>query len=165
MPAKKSPLKRAPKPKLSLTRVFAAPRPLVFAAWTQPEHLKRWSAPHGFKIPVNEGELRPGGPWRAVMVMPDGTRLGLGGNYTKVVPDELLVFTHRWDGEPGAETVVTVRFTDAPGGGTRMKFEQTGFTSAESRDGHLGGWKECFERLDELLVQLQTKVKSHARKK
>jgi uncharacterized protein YndB with AHSA1/START domain len=145
--------------------VFAAPRPLVFAAWTKPEHLKRWSAPRGFKIPVNEGELRAGGPWRAVMVMPDGTRLGLSGSYTKVVPDELLVFTHHWDGEPGAETVVTVRFTDAPGGGTRLKFEQTGFSSAGSRDGHLGGWKECFERLDELLAKLQSKAKSHARQK
>ena len=158
MPAKKSPPARSSKNKLTLSRVFDAPRALVFKAWTEPQHLKRWSAPHGFKIPVSEGELRPGGPWRAVMVMPDGTKLPLGGCYTKVVPDKMLVFTHRWEGDRGPETTVTVRFADAPGGRTRLKFEQTGFTSAASRDGHGGGWKECFERLDVLLAKLSKKA-------
>ena len=157
MPAKKSPPAKTSKSKLTLSRVFDAPRPLVFRAWTEPQHLKHWSAPHGFKVPVNEGELRPGGPWKAVMVMPDGTKLALGGFYTKVVENKLLVFTHRWEGDPGPETVVTVRFADAPGGKTRLKFEQTGFTSVESRDGHGGGWKECFERLDALLLKLGRK--------
>lgn len=157
MPAKKSPPARSRSPKLSITRVFDAPRALVFQAWTQPRHLKNWSAPHGFKVPVNEGELRPGGPWRAVMVMPDGTKLELGGFYTKVVENKLLVFTHRWAGDPGPETVVTVRFADAPGGRTRLKFEQTGFASPESRDGHAGGWGECFERLEALLAKLTRK--------
>lgn len=165
MPTPKSPSKRSAKSKLVLTRVFAAPRALVFAAWTQPEHLKKWSAPHGFKLPVSTGDLSPGGAWRAVMVTPDGIRLGLGGVYQKVVPDKLLVFTHRWEGpEAGPETVVTVRFSDAPGGGTRLRFEQTGFDSAASRDGHAGGWGECFERLDVLLGKLQEK-KSHGRRK
>ncbi len=159
----KSPGKRSARTRLVLTRTFAAPRALVFAAWTKPGHLKQWSAPHGFRIPVSEGELAPGGAWRAVMVMPDGTKLGLGGLYTKVVPDQLLVFTHRWEGEGGPETLVTVRFTDAPGGGTRIKFEQAGFDSAASRDGHAGGWGECFERLDALLVKLNRKA-GHARK-
>ncbi|HEY8993527.1 MAG TPA: SRPBCC domain-containing protein [Lacunisphaera sp.] len=165
MTAKKSPSKRSAKSKLVLTRDFAAPRALVFAAWSQPEHLKKWSAPHGFKLPVSEGELRSGGAWRAVMVSPDGSKLGLGGVYRKVVLDKLLVFTHRWEGpDAGPETVVTVRFSDAPGGGTRIKFEQTGFASAASRDGHGGGWGECFERLDALLEKLQEK-KSHGRRK
>lgn len=165
MPTKKNPSKRSAKPKLVLTRVFAASRALVFAAWTQPEHLKKWSAPHRFKLPVSEGELTPGGAWRAVMVTPDGIKLGLGGVYQKVVPDKLLVFTHRWEGaDAGPETVVTVRFSDAPGGGTRMKFEQTGFDSAASRDGHGGGWGECFERLEALLETLQGK-NSHGRRK
>jgi uncharacterized protein YndB with AHSA1/START domain len=165
MPALKNQPAKAGKPKLRLTRVFAAPRAVVFAAWTKPEHLKRWSAPHGFKIPENEGELRAGGPWRAVMVMPDGTKLTLGGKYTKIVPDELLQFTHRWEGEPGPETLVTVRFTDAPGGGTKLVFEQAGFDSSASRDGHLGGWKECFERLDTLLLKLTDSKPARGRTK
>jgi uncharacterized protein YndB with AHSA1/START domain len=155
MPTKK-PSPRNAKTKLVLTRTFAAPRALVFAAWTQPAHLKQWSAPHGFKIPVSEGELRAGGAWRAVMVMPDGTKLPLGGTYRKVVANKLIVQTHQWAGPgEGPETLMTVRFSDAPGGGTRIRFEQSGFDSAASRDGHAGGWTECFERLEVLLAKLQ----------
>ena len=49
---------------LVLTRVFAAPRRLVFEAWTKKEHLDQWSAPRGFTIPFSEGDLRPGGAWK-----------------------------------------------------------------------------------------------------
>ena len=165
MPKKKSPSKSV-KSKLVLTRTFAAPRALVFAAWTQPEHLKKWSAPHGFKVPVSKGTLEAGGTWRAVMVMPDGVKLGLGGVYQKVVPDKLLVFTHQWEGEEGSPiTIVTVQFSDAPKGGTKIKFTQTGFASIASRDGHSGGWGECFERLDVLLAKLQAKSSSRVRNK
>jgi uncharacterized protein YndB with AHSA1/START domain len=158
MAAKKSPGAKSRKSTLTLSRVFDAPRALVFAAWTQSAHMKRWSAPHGFKIPVSEGELKPGGAWRAVMVTPDGFKLRLSGVYRKIVPDELLVFTHRWEGpDAGPETVVTVRFSDAPGGRTRMQFEQTGFDSGEARDGHAGGWGQAFERLEELLAKLQAR--------
>jgi uncharacterized protein YndB with AHSA1/START domain len=75
------------------------------------------------------------------------------------------VFTHAWLGEEGApETLITVRFADHPRG-TKLTFTQTGFDSRESKDGHAGGWKECFERLDELLEKLQAKAAPHGRKK
>lgn len=164
-----APRKARPKPakgKLTLTRIFAAPRALVFAAWTEPGHLSQWSAPRGFTIPVNQGVLKPGGQWRACMVTPDGVKLWLGGVYRKIVPGRLLVFTHAWEGEEGApETLVTVRFADHPRG-TRLTFTQSGFASVQSRDGHAGGWKECFARLTELLAKLQAgkkSAKSHGR--
>lgn len=169
MVAPKSPLpKRKPaKDKLTLTRIFAAPRALVWAAWTEAKHLSQWSAPRGFTIPVNQGNLKPGGKWRACMVTPDGVKLWLGGVYQKIVPNKLLSFTHAWEGEEGApETLVTVRFSDHPRG-TKLVFTQTGFGSPQSRDGHAGGWKECFERLTEHLATLQLRAKkpakSHAR--
>jgi uncharacterized protein YndB with AHSA1/START domain len=141
---------------LTLTRVFDAPVRLVFQAWTEGRHLKHWSAPRGFTIPHSEGEAKPGTAWRCCMRRPDGTDLWLGGVYREVVQDRLLVMTHAWDDEdsrPGHETVVTVRFEDL-GGQTRVTLHQGPFDSTASRDGHLGGWSECLERLSELLPTL-----------
>lgn len=138
---------------LVIKRVFDAPRELVFKAWTDPEMLKQWSAPQGFTIPVAEGELKPGGKWRSMMRKPDGTELWLGGVYREIIPPERLVFTHAWDdknGKPGHETVVTVTLVER-NGKTEMTFKQGIFDSVESRDGHKGGWTECFDRLEALI--------------
>ena len=70
---------------LRIERRLAAPRELVFAAWTEPRHLRRWSAPHGFEITEAEGELRAGGGWRATMRAPDGTDYRLAGTYREIV--------------------------------------------------------------------------------
>lgn len=91
------------------------------------------------------------------MVAPDGVEHRLSGVYEEIVQDELIVFTHAWldeNGKRGHETVVTVRLEDE-GNKTRLTFEQAFFDSVESRDGHQGGWTQCFERLAELLTKLQ----------
>jgi uncharacterized protein YndB with AHSA1/START domain len=140
---------------LVITRVFDAPRELVWKAWTEPERIKQWSAPKDFTMPVAEGDLRPGGAWRSSMRQPDGTELWLGGVYREIVEPERLVFTHAWlddKGKPGPETLVTVTLTEREGK-TEMSFRQTGFDSVESRDGHAGGWNECFDKLDDLLSE------------
>ena len=140
---------------LVINRVFNAPRDLVWKAWTDPEMMKVWSAPRGFTIPRSEGELRVNGPWRATMVKPDGERLNLGGKYLEIKEPDRLVFTHYWmdenDNPTGPETIVTVTLTER-GTKTEMNFRQTGFDSAGSREGHRGGWTECFDKLDELLA-------------
>ena len=140
---------------LVITRVFDAPRDLVWKAWTEPERIRQWSAPKGFTIPVAEGDLRPGGAWKSCMRKPDGTDLWLAGVYQEIDEPKRLVFTHAWldeNGKPGPETLVTVTFTERAGK-TEMVFRQSGFDSAESRDGHAGGWNECFDRLDALLAK------------
>lgn len=144
---------------LVLTRVFDAPRHLVYEAWTKKEHLDQWCAPHGFTIPSSEGDFRVGGAWRTLMIAPNGEKYPVRGIYREIVQDELLVFTHMWeedDGTPEHETIVTVRFADE-GGKTKVTLEQSIFKSVESRDGHNGGWSQCLERLDELLTKLQTR--------
>lgn len=141
--------------KITLTRTFDAPRALVYDAWTKPEHLVRWSMPHGFTIAACDGELRVGGTWRTEMVMPTGEACPLRGEYREIVPGERLVFTHVWgesDGAPEHETLVTVTFADEAGG-TRVTLEQTHFKSEESRDGHADGWSQCLDRLTELLAE------------
>ena len=142
---------------LVITRVFDAPRELVWKAWTEPERIKQWLAPKDFTIPVAEGDLRPGGAWRSSMRKPDGTDLWLGGVYREIVEPERLVFTHAWldeKGKPGPETVVTVTLTERAGK-TEMNFRQTGFDSVESREGHSDGWNQCFTKLEEMLASSQ----------
>jgi uncharacterized protein YndB with AHSA1/START domain len=140
-----------------LTRLFDAPVDLLWRCFTEQEHLAKWSAPRGYTIPSGEGDLRVGGKWRCCMRAPDGTELWLGGTYREIVPEKLLVMTHAWEegGEPGPETLVTVRLEDL-GGGTKVTLEQSGFTSDEARDGHGGGWSECFDRLAEHLAAMQS---------
>jgi uncharacterized protein YndB with AHSA1/START domain len=147
----------SPELELVITRVFNAPRSLVFQAWTEPRHLLRWSAPRGFDVIEATGDLRVGGTWRAGMRSPDGTEYWLGGVYREIRPDERLVFTHKWDEAQAVETLVTVTLTERDGK-TEMDFRQTGFRSAESRDGHAGGWSEAFERLGEHLTVAQGSI-------
>jgi uncharacterized protein YndB with AHSA1/START domain len=135
---------------LVITRVFDAPRTLVFQAWMDPEHIRHWSAPHGFLISHCEGEARPGGSWRCCM-RGHGKELWLGGVYRRIVENELIEMTHVWE-EEGHQTLVVVRFDDE-GRRTRMTLRQSGFATAASRDGHHGGWSECFQRLDARLEQ------------
>ena len=141
--------------KLEITRVFNAPRSLVYQMWTNPEHMRQWSCPQGFTIAKSEGEVKPEGKWRSCMISPQGEEMWLGGMYLEVVEDELLVFTHFWDEDGAAApiTTVTVRFYDEGEGKTKMVFEQVGFGSQESRDGHEGGWTECFGKLEGVLAE------------
>ncbi|HEU4364819.1 MAG TPA: SRPBCC domain-containing protein [Candidatus Krumholzibacteria bacterium] len=140
-----------------MTRVFDASRELVFRAWTDRVHLMHWSAPHGFTVTHSEGDLRPGGRWRACMRSPEGTEYWLGGVYREITSPERLVFTHAWEepkGTPGHETLVTITLV-AQRGKTKLTFHQTGFASVEARDGHRGGWSESFERLADCVARMK----------
>jgi uncharacterized protein YndB with AHSA1/START domain len=91
------------------------------------------------------------------MRAPEGKELWLGGVYREIVENKLLVMTHAWedeDGKPGTETIVTVQFSDS-GGKTKVTLQQTGFDSVQSRDGHAGGWGECFDQLGEHLAAMR----------
>lgn len=140
---------------LVIVRLFDAPVSLVWKCWAEGEHMRHWSAPRGFTV-SGSGEVRVGGRWRSCMRREGGTELWLGGVYREVVPNKRLVFTHAWDGDegkPGHETLVTVLFEEQ-GGKTLMTFRQSGFDSAPSRDGHQGGWNECFDKLSDYLAKL-----------
>ncbi|MFD8496581.1 SRPBCC domain-containing protein [Amycolatopsis sp. NPDC059657] len=139
--------------RLEITRIFDAPRDLVFRAWTDPAQLTRWFGPHGMTTPLDSirVDLRPGGEWRACMVRDsDGFEAHTGGLYREVAEPERLVFT--WGIEVQGtieESLVTIVFDDV-GGKTKMSFTQVGFPTTASRDEHEGGWTETFERLASL---------------
>lgn len=137
---------------LRITRTFDAPRALVWQAWTRPEHLMKWLCPKDFTVIFAEGELRPGGTWRSGMRSPRGQDHVAGGVYREVEPEHRLVFTHLWEGGEGPETTVTVTLEERQGK-TEMAFEQVGFATAASRDGHQEGWSESFDNLAQHLVE------------
>jgi uncharacterized protein YndB with AHSA1/START domain len=87
------------------TRIFAAPRDLVFAAWTDPAHLAHWWGPHGFTTTTHSFDLRPGGLWRFVMHGPDGRDFQNRITFDEVVPPQRLVYRHG-----GGEDVEPVQF-------------------------------------------------------
>ena len=143
----------APDLALKITRVFDAPRALVYRMWTEKHLMSRWSCPEGFTIPSSDADVRVGGHWRAHMRSPAGEDYRLQGIYREIVPGERLVFTHAWldeAGRPGPETLVTVSLMEERGK-TRMDFIQTGFESVSSRNGHEDGWLECMQKFEALL--------------
>lgn len=139
---------------LVITRVFDAPRPLVFKAWTDPGHAIKWWGPRGYPATHLTMDVRPGGAWRACLRSREtGKELWHRGVFREVVAPERLVFTFAWEeaGERGLETLVTIAFADE-GGKTRMTFRHGPFQSVAERDGHRGGWTSAFDRLDERLA-------------
>jgi uncharacterized protein YndB with AHSA1/START domain len=139
--------------KLTLRRTFDAPRERVFDAWTNTKSTAGFWGPAGFTAAFHEVDLRPGGKWRLGMRAGDGKLHVSAGTYREITAPARLVLTHGWEdasGKLGTETVVTVTFT-ARDGKTDMLFEQFGFESEGSQNGHKGGWTEAFESLSAAL--------------
>lgn len=141
---------------LTITRLFDAPRSLVFKVWTQPEHFSRWLGPKDFTTIGCQMNVQVGGMYRACIRSPEGTDYWMQGIYREIVEPERLVFTFAWEDEnsqPKHETLVTVTFEEQ-GNKTLMTFQQAIFESIESRDSHNTGWSECFDRLATYLTAL-----------
>jgi uncharacterized protein YndB with AHSA1/START domain len=130
----------------TITRVFDAPRELVWTAWTDPEHVSRWFGPRGFTTPASTVtmDVRPGGTFEVTMVSDaDGTGIPSGGTFLEVVEPERLVWRDR-----DIDLIVTITFADL-GGRTEMTCHVVGNTGgAEAYD----GWSSMFDKLAELLA-------------
>jgi uncharacterized protein YndB with AHSA1/START domain len=141
-----------------LTRVFDAPRAMVFDALTKPELLKRWYGPDGWSLDVCEIDLRPGGRWRFVVRRPDGKPIGQYGVYREITPAERIVNTERWeDWDPGETLVTTVLAEDKDGRTTMTSTSR--FPSKDVRDtvlksGLEHGAAQTYDKLAELLALL-----------
>ncbi len=142
------------KREVTITRLLAAPRGLVFRAWTEAEHLARWWGPNGFSNPVCEVDARVGGELRIVMRGPDGTDYPMRGVFREVVAPERLVFTNfpvdALD-RPLMDGLTTVTFAEEAGR-TRLTVvtRATGLSPVAARmlDGMQAGWTQSIDRLE-----------------
>src|SRR5690242_1491098 len=117
-----------------ITRVFDAPRSLVFKAWTEPEHMVKWFGPKDFTATIIVNEVRTGGAYDFHMRGPNYDD-HWKGTYREVVVPERLVFT--WPAGP--ESIVTVTFEDL-GGKTKLTLRHGMFETVAQRDDHQRGW-------------------------
>ena len=135
---------------LELKRVIAADVEAVFDAWTQPEHIKRWSAPEGMEIPVSEVDLTVGGRFVLQMQNAEGGKHTARGVYQEIDRPNRLVYTWAWDEHPKhGESLITVEFRPVDGG-TEIVMVHSGHPDEKSMTDHMGGWTSCLNRLEGL---------------
>jgi uncharacterized protein YndB with AHSA1/START domain len=143
-----------------LTRVFDAPRSLVFDAFTKPELLKRWFGPHGWSLVVCEVDLRVGGTFRFILRGPDGTDMGMRGVYREIMPPERSVHMESFDDYPGESQVTTVLVEQ---GGRTTLTATVLYPSQEVRDAVIKSGMEhgAAESYDKLAEYLESVAAAH----
>jgi uncharacterized protein YndB with AHSA1/START domain len=132
------------KPELTTTRVFDAPKRLVFEAWSKAEYVSRWFTPAPLTTPRCEIDLRTGGAFRLVMRMPDGVEFPMDATFDEVVPEERIVFSARIHG--GVEVQTTVTFAEE-GGKTTLTVHQVFSHETDATRGAEAGWTATLEQL------------------
>lgn len=146
---------------VTITRVFDAPRALVFKAWTDAAQLAQWWGPKGFTNPICEFEARLGGKIRIHMRAPDGMLYPMKGEIREITPPERLAFTNIAVDEAGnhiLEGFTTVIFAEE-NGKTRMTMHTRASAVVDKAAAYLqgmeAGWTMSIDRLEDLLASLR----------
>ncbi len=152
---------------LAITRVFDAPRELVWKAWTDPERVKCWWGPEGFTSPEARTDPRPGGKYVYAMRSPEGQDFWSTGVYRELVEPERIVATDSFSDPQGnvipasqygmtgdwpLELTVTVTFEEVDGK-TRLDLRHEGFPDRENREMAGAGWNQSFDKLEGCLAK------------
>ena len=140
-----------------MTRVFDAPRKLVFQVYTDPQQIPHWWGKRSHTTRVDKMDVRPGGLWRYIESDETGNEYCFNGEYREIVPPEKIVHTFEFEGMPGHIGLVTSVFEELPDGKTRLT-ETSVFPSIEDRDGIIAsgmeeGANETWDRLAEVLAR------------
>lgn len=139
---------------LRVSRTYPVDTARVFAAWTTPELIRRWYAPHDdWTTPVAEVDLRVGGRYRFGLARPGHEPFYEEGEFLEVVAGERLVYTQHTVGggtAEGEQILVTVEFI-ARGSSTEVVVTEEGYADAAVRDVHQRGWEGFLDRLGALI--------------
>ncbi|WP_274651176.1 SRPBCC family protein [Paenibacillus humicola] len=134
---------------LVASRVFDAPRDLVYEAWTNPEHLAQWWGPNGFTSTFHEYDLRPGGTWQFVMHGPNGVDYPNKSEFVEIAPERIVL---RHLSAPRFQITAVI---EQLGGKTRLTFRQLFETAAEFNAAKRFAPEANEQNLDRLGAQLQ----------
>ncbi len=141
---------------IEITRIFDAPRELVYRAFTDPDELAQWFGPVGCRVPRDsiEVDARAGGHLRLVMTAPD-MHSPVEVTFTEVVQNEILAGAIEASGIPGVAGSLRVHlrleFHDEGNGKTRLELRQGPFTTDQLGTDTRNGWESSFGKLDALL--------------
>jgi uncharacterized protein YndB with AHSA1/START domain len=146
-----------PRRRIALARRLAAPRAVVFRAWTEADVLRRWWGPAGFSNPVCEADAREGGLIRIVMRAPDGSTHPMRGAFRELAPPRRLALTLLAEdlrGDPLLECGIRLELSEA-GGATQLRLDASGSGLSPAAPGMLAGmedgWSQSLDRLAALL--------------
>ena len=156
-----------------ISRVFNAPRDVVFDAFTNPEEMKKWWGPKGFTVHFSKMDLRPGGTYHYGMKAPDGTPMWGKFVYREIVRPERIVFVNSFSDEAGGVTrhpmaldwplrmLTTFTFEDLGGGRTKLTTTSSAHEATEAEeavftanhDSMTQGWTGTLDQLDGYLAK------------
>ncbi len=157
------------KERMVVTRIFGAPRALVWKAWTEAKYAMLWWGPKGFTAPVCKIDFRVGGKYLFCMRSPDGWEGWNGGEYYEIVPYEKIVYSMYFadkdgnkvapevygiENEGGDDTHDIVTFEDLGNGRTRLTLIGNEPMQEAKDSGQLEGWNETFEKVASVVAQL-----------
>lgn len=131
---------------LVVRRTISAPPERLFAAWTEPAHLKNWWGPETVRCTAAEVDLRVGGRYRIANQFPDGSVLWIAGEFELIAPPSKLVYTWRLEPEASRSERVTVRF-EPRDGATEVIVVHEHIPDTAIRDRHEAGWHGCLDGL------------------
>lgn len=144
---------------ITLTRVFAAPRERVFAAWTDAKRITQWWAPDGFTVPACEADPRPDGVFNLCMRWADKGDYWMRGHYREVVaPERLDIVATAYDGRqmPRLDAVIAVTLSEQAGETTltlRTTARGSGDVAGAMLNGMKEGWNQSIDHLERHLAE------------
>ncbi|AFL89947.1 hypothetical protein Terro_3736 [Terriglobus roseus DSM 18391] len=155
--------------RMVVTRVFDAPREVVWKAWTDPKYAMQWWGPKGFTTPVYEMDFRVGGKFLICMKSPDGQEFWNGGEYREIVPNEKIVLSMYFADSQGnkvepehygmeheaiedANDVIT--FEDLGNGKTKLTLIGNESMETAKTSGQVEGWNQILDKFAAVVAEL-----------
>ncbi len=155
--------------RMVITRVFDAPRELVWKAWTEPKYVMQWWGPKGFSAPVCKMDFREGGKFLCCMRTPDGQEFWNAGEYHEIVLHEKIVSTMYFSDSNGNKVAPeeygieheaiegaydTTLFEDLGNGRTKLTFIGNESMEDASKSGQVEGWNQILDKVDAVIAEL-----------